>query len=63
MTRAPLLTLSTLLLLGGGGAAVAAAQEQAKAPAKPADWHAFHGGGPLTGEAAGAALGASPELK
>lgn len=59
MSRAFFLVLASTLVL------FATAPSRGAEPAKPAaDWSAFHGGGPLTGEAAaGAAPGADPEMQ
>lgn len=66
MTRASIGVLSATLALLTLGIAGAPGQPPAgaeQAAPRLADWSAFHGGGPLTGEAPGGALGASPELK
>ena len=61
MTRATTFTFGTLFFLGG---LPAAAQQPAAGSKPPGDWSAFHGGGPLTGEAPADALGAGgPAMK
>jgi outer membrane protein assembly factor BamB len=61
MNQASTFTVCTVLLLGS---MTAAAQQRAATDRPPGDWPAFHGGGPLTGEAPAGALGAGgPAMK